>query len=109
MVAASVPGVAASGLSVAVAYVPGGGKHATTLNLLYSVDAERSLIRGGDPDFGHATPVIFAGQTVGPFVAGQTAITSPLPHVSRAMNFKTRGSNSVNPSVEGAVVTIVIT
>lgn len=78
-----------TGLSVAVAYVAGGGKHATTLNLLWKVN-------GVDPDFAHPTPAIFAGQTVEPFVVGQT------------VQFKTRGGNSVNPSVEGAVVTVVI-
>ncbi len=78
-----------SGLSVQVAYVPGGGKHATTLLLLWQVD-------GVDPGFDHSTPVLFAGQTVGPYVVGQT------------VNFKTRGANSINPSVESPVVTIVI-
>jgi hypothetical protein len=46
----------------------------------------------------HDTPVIVAGQTVGPLTAGQT------------INFKTRASNSaVRTPVESAVQTIALT
>ncbi|RLT02964.1 MAG: hypothetical protein DWI21_16470 [Planctomycetota bacterium] len=65
----------AAGTSVQVAYVAGGGDHATTLVLLWRVV-------GIDPDFGHATAVNLAGQTIGPFSAGDE------------IQFKTRGSNS---------------
>lgn len=65
----------ASGISVLVAYLAGGGDHATTLVLLWRVV-------GVERDFGHATPVNLAGQTVGPFSAGDV------------IQFKTRGSNS---------------
>jgi hypothetical protein len=83
--------VTPSGTSVAVSYVPGGGSHATSLMLVWQVV-------GVDADFGHDTPVILAGQTVGPFTAGQT------------VNFKTRASNSaVTTPVESAVQTITLT
>lgn len=78
-----------TGLSVAVAYVAGGGHHATSLILLYQ-------IVGTDPDFGHATPVVLAGQTIGPFTAGAT------------INVKTRGTNSAG-ATESAVQTITLT
>lgn len=68
--------LAASGNNIAVTYVAGGGDHATTLVLLWQVV-------GTDPDFGHATPVNLAGQTVGPFPPGAE------------INFKTRVSNSI--------------
>jgi hypothetical protein len=80
--------VTQSGLSVAVAYVAGGGSHATSLLLQWQVV-------GVDADFGHDTPVILAGQTVGPFTAGQT------------VNFRVRASNSAG-TTDSAVKTIVI-
>lgn len=67
--------LAASGNNVAVTYLAGGGAHATTIVLLWQ-------IVGTDPDFGHATPVVPTGQTVGPFPPGTV------------VNFKTRASNS---------------
>jgi len=76
-------------LSVAVAYVAGGGRRATSLVLLYQVV-------GVDADFGHATPVVLAGQTIGPFPAGAT------------INIKTRATNSAG-STESAVQTITLT
>ena len=80
-----------SGLLVAIVYVAGGGRSATSLVVVWQVV-------GVDADFGHARPVILAGQTVGPFTAGQT------------INFKTRASNSaVTTPVECAVKTITVT
>jgi len=64
-----------NGTSMDVTYVAGGGDHATTIVLLWQ-------IVGTDPDFGHATPVVLTGQTVGPFPAGAV------------VRFKTRASNS---------------
>jgi len=78
------------GLSVAVAYLGGGGRHATSLVVVWQVV-------GVDAEFGHATTVILAGQTIGPFNTGRT------------VNFKTRGSNSVVAQpVESAVKTITV-
>ncbi len=76
-------------LSVNVAYVAGGGRRAASLQLLYQVV-------GVDPVFAHPTTVVLAGQTIGPFVAGQT------------VNMKTKASNSAG-ATESAVKTIVIT
>lgn len=76
----------ASGLSAAVSYTAGGGAHATSLRLLWR-------IVGVDADFTHFTSVVLAGQTVGPFVAGQT------------VEFKTRGENSVG-STDSAVKSV---
>ena len=78
----------AAGTSVQVAYVAGGGDHATTLVVLW-------LVVGIDPDFGHATPVNLAGQTIGPFSAGDE------------IQFKTRGSNSTGDT-DSAVVSITL-
>ena len=78
----------AAGTSVQVAYVAGGGDHATTLVLLWQVV-------GIDPDFGHATPVNLAGQTVGPFSPGDV------------IQFKTRGSNSTGDT-DSAVISITL-
>lgn len=65
-----------AGTAVQIIYVAGGGLHASSLQLLYQVV-------GVDADFGHGSPVILTGQTVGPFPAAAT------------VNFKTRGTNSV--------------
>ena len=78
----------AAGTRVQVAYVAGGGDHATTLVLLW-------LVVGIDPDFGHATPVNLAGQAIGPFSAGDE------------IQFKTRGSNSTGDT-DSAVVSITL-
>lgn len=77
-----------TGLSVAVAYVAGGGRHATSLTLLYQVV-------GTDPDFGHPATVVLAGQTIGPFTTGAT------------INFKTRATNSAG-TTESTVKTIIL-
>jgi len=71
-----------------VAYVTGGGDHATTFVLLWRV-------AGIDTDFGHAMPVNLAGQTVGPFSAGDE------------IQFKTRGSNS-SGETDSSVKTITL-
>lgn len=76
----------ASGLNAAIAYVSGGGAHATSLQLVHKVI-------GVDTDFGHAVPVVLAGQQVGPFTAGQT------------VEFKVLASNS-SGTVESAVKSI---
>ena len=76
----------ASGNNVAVTYLAGGGAHATTMVLLWQVV-------GTDPDFGHATPVVLTGQTVGPFPPGPEVL------------FKTRASNSTGDT-DSAVQTI---
>ena len=76
----------ASGLNATVSYTAGGGAHATSLRLLWR-------IVGVDADFTHSTPVLLAGQTVGPFLAGQT------------VEFKTRAENSVG-STDSAVKTV---
>ena len=81
--------VVQSVLSVNVTYVAGGGRHATSLVLLYQVV-------GVDPDFGHATAVVLTGQTVGPFPPGAT------------IHFKTRGTNSAG-STDSTVKTITLT
>ena len=78
-----------AGLSVQALYVTGGGRHASSLQLL------RQVV-GVDADFGHATPVILTDQTVGPFPAGAT------------INFKTRGTNSVG-TTDSAVKSITLT
>ena len=75
--------------SVQVAYVPGGGLHASSIQLLYQ-------IVGPETTFGHATPVIPAGQTVGPFLPGLT------------IHFKTRSENSIG-SADSPVQTIILT
>lgn len=53
-------------------------------------------IVGVDADFGHDTPVILTGQTVGPFTAGQT------------VNFRVRAANSAG-TTDSAVQTITLT
>lgn len=73
----------ASGLNAALTYAPGGGAHATSLQLVHKVG-------GVETDFGHAVPVILAGQQVGPFTAGQV------------VQFKVLASNSAG-TVESAV------
>jgi hypothetical protein len=80
--------VTQSGLSVAVAYVAGGGNHATSLMLQWQVV-------GVDAEFGHDTPVILTGQTVGPFTAGAT------------VNFRVRATNSAG-TTDSAVKTITL-
>ena len=75
------------GLQVDVSYVAGGGARATTLTL-------RWQIAGIDPGFDHSEMVILGGQTIGPFVAGQT------------INVKTEAANSVGVT-ESTVVSIV--
>ena len=67
----------------------GRGRHATSLILQWQVD-------GVDADFGHNRPVVLAGQTVGPFTAGQT------------VNFPVRAANSAG-TTESAVKTITLT
>jgi len=81
--------VTQSGTSVDIVYVDGGGNHATTLMLQWQVV-------GVDSDFGHDTPVILTGQTVGPFPAGH------------AVNFRVRGANSAG-TTDSAVQTITVT
>ena len=76
----------ASGLNANVTYTSGGGAHATSLRLLWR-------IVGVDADFTQSTPVLLAGQTVGPFLAGQT------------VEVKTRAENSVG-STDSAVKTL---
>ena len=76
----------ASGLNANLSYTSGGGSHATSLRLLWR-------IVGVDADFTQSTPVLLAGQTVGPFLAGQT------------VEFKTRAENSVG-STDSAVKTV---
>jgi len=78
-----------SGLLLLVAYVAGGGRHATSLILQWQVV-------GVDADFGHNTPVILAGQSVGPFTAGQT------------VNFRVRAANSAG-TTDSVVKTITLT
>jgi len=80
--------VTQSGTSMAIVYVDGGGNHSTSLMLQWQVV-------GVDADFGHDTPVILTGQTVGPFTAGQT------------VNFRVRAENSAG-TTDSAVKTITI-
>ena len=72
-----------------VSYVAGGGRHATSLVLVFQVV-------GIDPDFGHPTPVVLTGQTIGPFTSGTT------------INVKTRAANSAG-ATESVVKTITLT
>lgn len=51
------------GLQVLVAYVPGGGDHATTKLVKWQVDAE--------VDFPHSAPLDASGNAIGPFTVGQ--------------------------------------
>jgi len=84
-----------TGLSVAITYVAGGGRRATSLQLLYQLLGAQGADEGDD-DYGHPTPVVLAGQTIGPFEAGQT------------VNLKTVAENSAG-AMEGAVRTIALT
>ncbi len=77
------------GLTVAVTYVPGGGNHATTLTLQWQVV-------GVDADFGHDTPLILTGQTVGPFPAGAT------------IHFRVQASNSAD-TTDSATQSLTLT
>lgn len=77
------------GLSVAVAYPPGGGNHATVMILQWQVV-------GVDADFAHDTAVILTGQTVGPFPAGATIL------------FRVRASNSAG-TTDSVVQSITLT
>lgn len=52
-----------NGLQVLVAYVPGGGDHATTRLVKWQVDAET--------DFPHSAPLDASGNALGPFAEGQ--------------------------------------
>lgn len=81
--------VTQNGTAVDVSYVAGGGHHATSLQVLYKVD-------GVDASFAHATPVLLAGQSLGPFAPGQT------------VEIETRSSNSVG-AAESAVKTLTLT
>jgi hypothetical protein len=53
------------GLQVLVAYMPGGGAHATTKLVKWQVG-------GVDTDFTHSTPLDPSGNALGPFSVGQT-------------------------------------
>jgi len=53
------------GLQVLVAYLPGGGAHATTKLIKWQVI-------GVDADFAHSAPLDASGNAVGPFTVGQT-------------------------------------
>jgi hypothetical protein len=53
------------GLQVLVAYMPGGGAHATTKLVKWQVV-------GVDADFTHSTPLDPSGNALGPFTVGQT-------------------------------------
>ena len=53
------------GLQVLVAYVPGGGDHATTKLIKWQV-------AGVDAGFGHSAPLDASGNALGPFTQGQT-------------------------------------
>lgn len=53
------------GLQVLVAYMPGGGSHATTKLVKWQVG-------GVDADFTHSTPLDPSGNALGPFTVGQT-------------------------------------
>lgn len=84
--ALEIAAVVANGLNADLTYVAGGGRHATSLRLLYKVN-------GVDADFAHPTSAILAGQTAGPFAAGQT------------VDFKTVAENSVG-TTESAVKSV---
>jgi hypothetical protein len=51
------------GLQVLVAYVPGGGDHATTKLVKWQV--------GSETDFPHSAPLDASGNALGPFTQGQ--------------------------------------
>lgn len=85
----SIASLVRSVLSVIVNYVAGGGRRATSLLLQWQVV-------GVDADFGHDTPLILTGQTVGPFPAAAT------------INFRVRASNSAG-TTDSAVQTIALT
>lgn len=52
------------GVQVLVAYVPGGGQHATTKKVKWKVD-------GVDTDFVNEAPLDASGNALGPFMVGQ--------------------------------------
>lgn len=77
-----------SGNGVFIQFVPGGGAHATTKELLYKL--------GGEADFGHTTPITGDSMHVGPFTGGQT------------VTFVTRVANSTTGNVLGTPFPVVI-
>jgi hypothetical protein len=86
-----------AGLQVLVAYVPGGGAHATTKLIKWQVV-------GVDADFVHSAPLDASGNALGPFAKDQ--VVKIITEVSNSSGTRTTGgssgalSHTSTPSVE---------
>lgn len=75
-----------SGLEVLVAYVPGGGAHATTKLIKWQ-------LVGVDPGFDHSAPLDASGNILGPFTEGQTV--KIITEVSNSVGTRTTAPRTI--------------
>lgn len=76
----------ASGLEVDVAYASGGGRHATKKQL-------RWMVEGVDAGFTHSAPLTAAGNTIGPFAAGN--VVKVMTEVSNSAGTRTSAVRTI--------------
>lgn len=79
-----------AGLQVLVAYVPGGGDHATTRTLQW-------MVVGTDVDFVHSAPLDAGGNAIGPFVTDQVVKVRTL--VSNSASTRTTAPRTITIGV----------